>query len=134
MNTSINFFAPFIPARETYPSENPTQQQGSKVSYTQEEAIRRIREGLSQRTNKEWSVTKGHRTASGWIKISAPPTRLGIDGNMTEPDRHELLMVLGLRHAKQAYISVPASGDYYQEYVDRAEGKSPSRFGTAYWK
>lgn len=98
------------------------------------EAIRRIRDGLKARSGKPWSVTGGKGTAWGWITITAPPQRRGPHGEMTEADRAELGDLLALkrpadRHAEQ----VPASREYRQEYVDRAEGREPTVIGTPYW-
>jgi hypothetical protein len=39
------------------------------------DAIKRIRKALKERSGKSWSVTGDHGTAWGWINIDAPPAR-----------------------------------------------------------
>ena len=99
------------------------------------ETIRRIRTGLRQRTGKDWSVTGGRGTAWGWLTISAPPRRRINGGTcLTEADRKELGAALGLgRPAGLQGESVPASESYWREFVDRAEGRTPSVRGRPYW-
>ena len=49
-------------------------------------------------------------------------------------DRVELSVLLGLdRPVHQQGETIPASSDYWQEYIDRAEGRSPSVLGVPYW-
>jgi len=108
-----------------------------------DEAIRRIRTALRRRTGLAWSVSGGRGTAYGWIKITAPPRRLvdekgqvgGRDAYyMSEADRRTLAQALGLRSPVHFQGErIPASREYRQEYVDRAEGRNPSVFGTPYW-
>ena len=121
------------------------------------EAIERIRKGLRARSGKAWSVKGGSGTAYGWIKISSPPARqtwrhylpeglgdqpknyVGYDsrqpgGSMTPEDCSELGRLLGLDSPAHCQgESVPASYAYRQEYVDRAEGRKPSKTGQPYW-
>lgn len=40
---------------------------------------KRIRAALKARSGKDWSVTKGRGTGSGWIRIDAPKARLGCE-------------------------------------------------------
>lgn len=40
---------------------------------------KRIRAALKARSGKDWSVTKGRGTGSGWIRIDAPKARLSCD-------------------------------------------------------
>jgi hypothetical protein len=40
-----------------------------------DEAIKRIRQALKQKTGKSWSVTGGRGTSWGWITVQAPPRR-----------------------------------------------------------
>jgi hypothetical protein len=55
-------------------------------------------------------------------------------GNMGPEDCAELARLLGLSEPVHSQgESVPASGDYHEEYVCRAEGKTPTRFGHQYW-
>jgi hypothetical protein len=98
------------------------------------EAIRRIKAGLKTRTGKTWSVTGGRGTAWGWIKIGVPPKRQDDYGCIPAPARQELATALSLpRPVHQQGVNIPASNDYYQEYVDRAEGRCPSVIGRPYW-
>lgn len=97
-------------------------------------AIARIRAALRRRTGRAWSVTGGRGTSWGWIRISAPPARRVGFGYMTDTDRTELATALGLdRPAHVQGVSIPAGSDYRVEYVDRAEGRAPSRIGVPYW-
>lgn len=122
-----------------------------------DEAIREIRAALKRRSGKSWSVTGGRGTAWGWIDINIPPkdrvwhsreVGTDINGNpvyewyidRTEPgsmgpgDRKWLTDLLGLSskvsHQGQ---SIPASSLHYQEYVDRANGRTPTVTGYQYW-
>lgn len=62
-------------------------------------------------------------------------TDTGEPGHSSGPqDREELAKLLGVELCQTTGgISVPASSDYYQEYIDRAEGKAPSVIGQPYW-
>lgn len=40
-----------------------------------DEAIKRIRKALKQKSGKSWSVTGGRGTAWAWIRVQAPPKR-----------------------------------------------------------
>lgn len=119
--------------------------------------IARIKAALQRRSGKPWSVTGGRGTAYGWITIDAPPKRrtahavlkegavttwpedyMDIDtgepnGHMTLKDRLELAQLLGLPGAHFQGISIMASNDAYREYVDRAEGRTPSKIAEPYW-
>ena len=121
------------------------------------ETIKRIKDALKRRSGKSWSVTGGRGTAYGWITIEAVPTRRTertrpiaghIDtrpedyeaydsgtpgGNTTKADRAELAALLGLESVHQQGESIPAGNDYYQEYIDRAEGRTPAKCGVQYW-
>lgn len=123
-----------------------------------DETIRQIRTALRLRSGKPWSVTGGRGTAWGWITIDAPPKRRTahsvkidpngsdfpdnytskdtgeIGGSMTDADRKELADLLGLSEPVHYQgVSIPASYDYYQEYMDRAEGRPVSVIGKPYW-
>ena len=119
-----------------------------------DDAIARIRAALRARSGKEWSVTGGRGTAWGWITITTPPRRRvdaeghaigepngrgGIVGPddvhyMSPVERAELGALLGLANPSHFQgESVPASGDYREEYVARAEGRTPTVFGHPYW-
>lgn len=101
-------------------------------SLDRDETIKRIRAALLKRSGKSWSVRGGRGTAWGWIKIDAPPRRC-VDGAMTPDDMAELARLLGLKYVHSQGVSIPASSDYRQEYVDRAEGRPVSVFGKPYW-
>jgi len=146
------------PAQEQAPPAPPT---APRPYLNRDEAIKRIREGLKSRSGKSWSVTGGRGTAWGWIKIGVPPARQtwiqmptgrkneeGRDvyewiprppdstqsGHGSPAEYAELARLLGKE--KQIHFqgeNVPASSDYYQEYVDRAEGREPSVIGEPYW-
>jgi hypothetical protein len=99
-----------------------------------DEAIKRIRAGLKRRSGKSWSVTGGRGTAWGWITIISPPKRQKSPGAMTDDERMELGGLLdngGPVHFQGRLV--PASDDYRQEYVDRAEGRVPTVYGRPYW-
>ena len=125
---------------------------------TRDEAIERIKTALEKRSGKKWSVTGGKGTAWGWITIDAPPKRrtwkarlkspelpdwpenyeeydsLTPGGDMSPAEREELGQLLGLDGPVHCQgKSIPASDDYWQEYVDRAEGRTPSVKGEVYW-
>lgn len=105
------------------------------------DAIKRIKSALKKRTGKMWSVTGGSGTAYGWITIKATPKQ-STDGfgTMTEEQQLELAKALGFevgkdvhRHVHHQGVSIPASSDYREEYVARAEGRPPTTFGKVYW-
>jgi hypothetical protein len=98
-----------------------------------DEAIARIRAALRRRTGKAWSVTGGRGTSWGWITISSPPARRIDYGYMTDADRVELGNALGLDKVHMQGVSIPAGLDYRTEYIDRAEGRAPTKVGTPYW-
>lgn len=125
-----------------------------------DEAIARIRKALRQRSGKAWSVTGGRGTAWGWITIDAPPARrtwkyepppgktpgetmpgeyVEVErpgepwGHTSPAERAELAALLGLERVHHQGVSIAASSDYRIEYVDRAEGRAPSKTGTPYW-
>ena len=127
-----------------------------------DEVIKRIRTALKRRSGKSWSVTGGRGTAYGWITIDAPPaqrtwqyiesgrmrkdyphlpeyTEIPIPpdskcGGHTSPaERAELAALLGLSDVHHQGVKIPASSAYWQEYIDRAEGKTPSVYGEPYW-
>jgi hypothetical protein len=125
------------------------------------ETIKRIKTALQKRSGKTWSVTGGRGTAWGWIKIDAPPSRAtwshrlkagavtdrpedyepydsGEPGHNLSPiDRADLCVLLGLenngQHVSDSGVSIAASGDYYSEYTERAEGRTPTKIAQPYW-
>lgn len=100
-------------------------------TFTRDEAIAEIKRALRSRSGKSWSVKGGRGTAWGWISISAPPARLE-RGSLTEADRLELSELLGVTVHSQGE-SVPAQSDFRAEYIDRANGRTPSRIGSPQW-
>ncbi len=102
------------------------------VTMDRNEAIARIKAALKARTKTRFSVTGGKGTAWGWIEIKSIPSRTGEFGYMSEADQKELSELLGKKVHHQGE-SIPASSDYRQEYVDRAEGKVPTVYGEQYW-
>ena len=88
-----------------------------------------IRTALRQRSGKTWSVRGGNGTAYGWITI-----RRYADRSMTDTERAELAALLGLdRPCHFQGESIPASHDYYREYIARANGETPTTLGKQYW-
>jgi len=103
-------------------------------SLSRNDVIARIRAGLRRRSGKAWSVTGGRGTAYGWITISAPPARrVQPFGYISDADAAELGRLLAKPKVHCQGESIPASSDYYAEYIDRAEGRAPSVFGRPYW-
>ena len=126
------------------------------TTLSRNEVISAIRAALKARSGKAWSVTGGRGTAWGWIRIDAPPIRktahhrlkagmpdapehyedvdTGVTGgHMTPADGAELARLLGKESVHFQAESIPASSTYYQEYLDRAQGKTPSVIGEPYW-
>lgn len=123
-----------------------------------DETIQRIRTALKRRSGKAWSVTGGRGTAWGWIHIDAPPARRTAHtrrkagatfdrpedyetvntgspgGYTTDEDRKELGELLGFdKPAHYQGHSVAASSAHYREFIDRAEGRTPTKIAEAYW-
>ncbi len=124
-----------------------------------DETIKRIRTALRRRSGKPWSVTGGKGTAWGWLKIDAPPARrtwkirLKADaspaqlpedyeeydsqqpgGHLSPAERDELGKLLGFDKPVHCQgVDIAASSDYWQEYIDRAEGRPPSKIAQPYW-
>lgn len=97
------------------------------------ETIKRIRTALKRRSGHAWSVTGGRGTGWGWITIDVPPA-LRVDPVARDAGRTELRQLLGLEPRRlQSDENIPSDGNYRREYVDRAEGRTPSVIGTPYW-
>ena len=123
--------------------------QEAPVYMKREDAIARIKAGLKARSGKTWSVTGGRGTAWGWLRIDAPPARRGFDGAglvkvapaykgdvgaSSLAEREELGRLLNLGHpVHHQGESVPSGSHYWEEYVARAEGRTPERYGAPYW-
>lgn len=120
--------------------------------------IARIKSALKRRSGKAWSVTGGSGTAYGWLRIDVPPAQRtwkhrlragatttntedyedydsGQPGGLMSPAaRKELALLLGFdRPVHCQGVSIASSNDYYREYIDRAEGRAPSKIATPYW-
>ena len=100
---------------------------------TRDEAIKRIRAGLKKRSGKSWSVRGGRGTDYCWISIISPPKRQIRPGVMSPEDHAELRALLDVNRVLDIGVDVPASNDYYKEYVARAEGRTPEVYGKPYW-
>lgn len=93
------------------------------------EACKRIKSALKARSGKSWSVTHGRGTAYGWIRIRA----MG-ESWMGEETCAELAGLLGLaRPCHPQGESIPSGSNFREEFVDRAEGRTPTKFGEIYW-
>ena len=109
-----------------------------KVDYTDRNTvIKTVRGALKDRSGKAWSVTGGTGTSHGWITVTSPPKRR-VDGFLSEEDAKELHALLGISYrpakgVRTQHITVPASSAYRQEFVDRAQGRTPSVEGKPYW-
>jgi hypothetical protein len=133
-------------------------QKGIHTMTSRDETISRIKTALKKRSGKSWSVTGGKGTAWGWIKIDVLPAKqtahfqlkAGLTtghtmddyddmdtgekgGHMTPTDRAQLKELLGLDSLHHQGVSIMASSDAYQEYIDRAEGRTPTKIAEPYW-
>jgi hypothetical protein len=123
------------------------------------DTIKRLKTALQRRSGKAWSVTGGRGTAWGWLTIDALPARrtwrhrLKADaspaqlpedyeefdsgepgGCMGPQDRAELGKLLGLDSPVHFQgVQVPSSSEYYAEFIDRVEGRTPSKIAQPYW-
>lgn len=128
-----------------------------RATVNRDTAIQRIRAALKRRTGRTWSVKGGRGTAWGWISIDAPPARRTVHcqlkagarttwpedyeevdtsvpgGAMRMEDRRILAEALGLEDVHSQGVKIAANHDYYVEYIDRAEGRTPSVVGVPYW-
>lgn len=98
------------------------------TTLTRAETIKRIRTALRARSGKTWSVRGGAGTAYGWIRITRRPA-----DTMTTEEQTELARLLGKEAVHHQGERIPAGLDYYQEYIDRAEGRTPTVQGRPYW-
>jgi hypothetical protein len=133
------------------PKAEPQKPEYPPITDTSRNAVTaRIKAALKKRSGLDWSVTGGRGTDYGWIKINAPKARLvcyckafGLeDGEncdhkwpsyMSPEDRARLGELLGLENVHGQGVSIPASTSYYEEYIDRAEGRAPRTYGQKYW-
>lgn len=99
--------------------------------YDRDETITEIRAALKRRSDRAWSVRGGRGTSWGWITVIAPPARTQ-GGGMSEEDQAELTRLFDEPVHHQG-VSIPAQQDYRIEYIDRANGREPSRRGVPQW-
>lgn len=104
----------------------------SMLAAERNQTIVEIRNALRRRSGKPWSVTGGRGTAWGWITITAPKARRDECGNVRATDRVELAELLGIDQAHTSH-EVPPQQDFRIEYIDRANGRTPSRVGVPQW-
>ena len=121
------------------------------------ETIARIKTALQKRSGKTWSVTGGKGTAYGWLTIDAPPARCtwmwrlkegatentmenyeeydtgNPGGHMSPADQAELKALLQFDSLPYQGILIMASNEAYREYIDRAEGRTPTTIAKPYW-
>ena len=114
------------------------------------EVINTIKSALQRRSGKTWSVTGGKGTSWGFLSISSPPARCTIrhrlkegatndwpesweaydsgqpGGDLTPADCQELATLLGLYRPVHNQGLKVCSQDW-QNYIDRAEGRKPTR-------
>jgi hypothetical protein len=100
--------------------------------WSRNNVIKRIKTALAKRGYK-YSVTGGSGTAWGWIHIDLMPAEL----KLLTPERRQaayrrMAEALGMKYAGDG-VSVPASTAHYREYLERAEGKMPTKIAEAYW-
>ena len=97
------------------------------------EAIAQIKAAFKAR-GLRYSVTGGRGTARGWITIDLLPA---VKRTTSEAESRSLYYKmgkdLGIKRTCYSSESIPASSDYYQEYIDRANGRPPSVIGQQYW-
>jgi hypothetical protein len=145
-------------ASEPAAAGEPIPPRGDDRATDRNATIKAIRQALRKRSGKDWSVTGGRGTAWGWLTIDAPPSRRtwksrvvadckdenGFDvyeqydtgepgGYIGPADRAELARLLGLESVHHQGVSIASSRDYYAEYIDRAEGRTPRKVGVPYW-
>jgi len=97
--------------------------------------IGRIKRALAERGFR-YSVTGGRGTAWGWIHIALLPS---VEKLLTPEKRtaaaRELHAAFGLnpRCFTSDGISIAASTAHYREYLERAQGKTPTKAAEPYW-
>jgi len=99
------------------------------------ETIKEIRTAMKKRTGKSWSVTGGRGSAWGWLTITSPPykRREGF-GYLTVGDQADLGHALGLGDTVHRQgVTVPPNNDFWDEYIDRANGRTQVKYGVADW-
>lgn len=103
--------------------------------WSRNNVIKRIKAALHRR-GFDVSVTGGRGTAWGWIHIDLLPS---VEKLLTPEKRRaeylKLNQALGLdpKCFTTSAVSVPASTAHYREYVERAEGRTPTKIAEPYW-
>jgi hypothetical protein len=113
---------PTPPAPAPDPDPDPTKE------WNTNDWTKAIKQALAQRSKTKFSVTHGTGTAYGWIRIEVAKA-----SKDPVADAAELRSLLGAENDWQDSYSVPASRDYRREYLDRAQGKTPTVHGEPYW-
>lgn len=93
-----------------------------------EEAVARIRAALRQRSGRTYNVSMGSKrsTGRGWIEIRPPGSGRHNSELVSSEEASALASLLALSPAAvHDGITLPPDQDFYWEYVDRAEGKTP---------
>jgi len=104
------------------------------MNKTRNEVIATLKANLKGRVSFPLSITGGKGTAYGWITIrTAPRAAENEYGYMTEAQRAELAKALGLNSVHMQGVMIASSNAYYQEYLDRSAGKTPSKIAEPYW-
>ena len=118
--------------------------------------IKAIKTDLKRRSGRSWSVSGGTGSAYGWITIDALPAKrtarwelkagepdypgnyieveTGLPGgHITPTDQKTLAKLLGIESVHHQGVQIAASNAHYEEYLDRAAGRTPRRVGEQYW-
>lgn len=115
------------------PMTKAKREKAARAEGSASDVAAKIRAALRRRSGKDWSVSRGRGTAGGWLTITSPPSRQ-VNGHMSEADQAELGRLLGdSRRVHHQGVSIPSGGDYRQEYLARAEGRTPEVYGVPYW-
>lgn len=99
------------------------------------DAIKQINAALKAR-KLSYSVTGGRGTAWGWIHINPKPARIkALRGDETalKAEYVKMYEAFGLTDGYSTGISIASSSDYYREYIERANGRTPTKVAAPYW-
>lgn len=119
-------------------------------------AAKTIQSALRRRSHVNWTVKVGRGTARGWLTIDAPPKLKGWHfvlppgaadypenyieavtgkpyGHMGPHLRKELAELLSLDRVHHQGVNIPGQHDFYEEYMDRANGAPVERRGVPDW-
>lgn len=112
-----------------------TPKPAAKLEVNRNSTIQTIKAAFKAR-GLRYSVTGGRGTAWGWINIDLlPSTYKALDEESRRPEYEKMAAALMLDAERYGYtsISIPASSDYYREYIERANGREPQVCGEPYW-